>query len=81
MAIETLIVAVGNDDLLIADRPVKIARDSVSEIVEDCLRHASDDDALRRRYASSVARFQQQLGALVPPSRLQAAAPEDYAQL
>jgi phytoene/squalene synthetase len=81
MAIETLIVAVGNDDLLIANRPVKITRDSVSEIVEDCLRHANDDAALRRRYASSVARLEQRLGALVLPSRPQAALPEDYAQL
>ena len=80
MAIETLIVAVSNDALLIADRPVKITRDSVSEIVQDCLRHASDDAALRRRYDSSVARLKERLAAPSPPSRPRAAAPEGYAQ-
>ncbi len=81
MAIETLIVAVGNDALLIPDRPVKITRESVGEIVEDCLRHANDDAALRRRYEHSMARFEECLTALVPRSPPHATAPEDYAQL
>ena len=84
MAIETLIVAVGNDAVLIADRPVKITRDSVGEIIEDCLRHANDDAALRRRYESFVARFEKRLAALAalaPPSRPHPAAPEGYAPL
>jgi farnesyl-diphosphate farnesyltransferase len=81
MALETLIVAAGNDAVLIADRPVKISRDSVSEIVEDCLRHANDDEALSRRYASSLARFEERLAALSHPARAHAVALEGHAQL
>jgi len=80
MAMETLIVGVGNDAVLIADRPLKITRDSVSEIIEHCLRHANDDAALRRRYESCIARFKERLSPLPPPSRPRAAAPEGYVQ-
>jgi farnesyl-diphosphate farnesyltransferase len=80
MAIETLIVAVGNDAVLLADHPVKITRDSVSEIVEDCLRHANDDAALRRRYEGAVARFKERLSAPASASRPRAAVPEGHAQ-
>jgi farnesyl-diphosphate farnesyltransferase len=81
MAIETLLVAVGNDAVLIADRPVKIARDAVGEIIADCMRHASDDASLRRRHASSVARFRERLALLGGVPRPRAAAPEGHAQL
>jgi phytoene/squalene synthetase len=77
MALETLVVALGNDAVLIADRPVKISRDAVSDIIEDCLQNANDDAALRRRYASSLAKFKE----LSPASRLKAASREGYAQV
>ena len=67
MALETLVIAVGNDAVLIADRPVKISRDAVKDIVEDCLRHANDDASLRRRYASSMSpKFKERLAKLAP---------------
>jgi phytoene/squalene synthetase len=81
MALETLVVAIGNDAVLIADRPVKISRDAVNDIVEDCLRHANDDASLRRRYASSMSKFKERLAKLSPPSRAKAATREGYAQL
>jgi farnesyl-diphosphate farnesyltransferase len=81
MAIETLVVAAGNDAVLISDRPVKISRAMVDEVVEDCLRHASDDAALRRRYASSFSRLKERVGALAPLARSHASAPEGHAQL
>jgi farnesyl-diphosphate farnesyltransferase len=81
MAIETLIVAAGNDAVLIPDRPVKISRAMVDEVVEDCLRHANDDAALRRRFASSFARLKERLASLPAPLRAHVAAPEGHAQL
>lgn len=81
MALETLVLAVGNDAVLIADRPVKISRESVGELIEDCLKHASDDVSLRRRYASAMAKFKERLVKLTPPSRSKAATREGYAQV
>jgi phytoene/squalene synthetase len=81
MAIETLLVAVGNDAVLIADRPVKIARDTVADIIEDCLRHAGDDASLRRHYASAVARFRERLVLPGPVPRPHLATTEGHAQL
>lgn len=81
MALETLVLAVGNDAVLSADRQVKISRESVAELVEDCLRHASDDAALRRRYASAMTKFKERLVKLAPPSRAKAATREGYAQV
>jgi len=81
MALETLVLAIGNDAVLIADRPVKISREAVAELIEDCLRHASDDAALRRRYASSMAKFKERFAKLAPPSRTKAATREGYAQV
>jgi len=81
MALETLVVAIGNDAVLIADRPVKISRDAVKEIIEDCLRHANDDVALRRRYASSMAKFKERFAKLAPLSRAKTTAREGYAQI
>jgi farnesyl-diphosphate farnesyltransferase len=81
MALETLVLAVGNDAILTVDRPVKIARESVAELIEDCLRHASDDAALKRRYASAMAKFKERLVKLAPPSRAKTATREGYAQV
>jgi farnesyl-diphosphate farnesyltransferase len=75
MAQKTLIVAVGNDAVLLPERPVKISRDTVDEIIEDCLRHANDDAALRRRYASVASQFRERLAAVPAGSRPFAAAP------
>lgn len=73
MAQQTLIVAVGNDAVLVPDRPVKISRDSVGELIEDCLRHANDDAALRRRYAAFAAQFRERLASVHGGSRPYAA--------
>jgi farnesyl-diphosphate farnesyltransferase len=81
MAVETLVLAIGNDLVLVADRPVKISRDAVDELIEDCLRHANDDAALRRRYASSISKFKERLAKLSPPSRAKAVTREGYAQV
>ena len=81
MALETLVAAIGNDAVLIADSPVKISRDAVKDIVEDCLRHANDDAALRRRYASSISKFKERFAKLAPPSRSKAVARGGYAQI
>lgn len=51
MAVRTLVHARGNDAMFIADRPVKIARAEVEQLIADCVRFASDDEALRERYA------------------------------
>jgi farnesyl-diphosphate farnesyltransferase len=81
MAVETLLVALGNDAVLIADRPVKISRDAVNDLIEDCLLHANDDVALRRRYASSISKFKERLAKLNPPSRSKAVTRDGYAQI
>jgi len=81
MALETLAVALGNDSVLIAERPVKISREQVNEIVEDCLRHANDDAALRRRYASAMTKFKERLVKLAPQARSKATTREGYAQV
>jgi len=81
MALETLVLAVGNDAVLSVDRPVKITRECVAELIEDCLRHASDDAALRRHYASAMTKFKDRLVKLAPPSRAKATTREGYAQV
>jgi phytoene/squalene synthetase len=81
MALETLLVAVGNDAVLSPNRPVKIARDTVEGIAEYCLRHANDDANLRRRYASLAARLTERIATLGLVARSHAAAPEGHAQL
>jgi len=81
MALETLVLAIGNDAVLIADRPVKISRETVGDLIEDCLRHASDDAALRRRYTSSMTKSKERLAKLPPPSRSKAATREGYARV
>ncbi|HYP78016.1 MAG TPA: phytoene/squalene synthase family protein [Polyangiaceae bacterium] len=81
MALETLVLAIGNDAVLIADRPVKISREAVGDLIQDCLRNAGDDAALRRRYASSMTKFKERLVKLTPPSRSKAGAREGYARV
>jgi farnesyl-diphosphate farnesyltransferase len=73
MAQRTLIVAVGNEAVLTPDRPVKISRDAVDDIIQDCLRYANDDAALRRRYAGLSVQLKERLAALAPGSRPHAA--------
>jgi phytoene/squalene synthetase len=51
MAARTLVVGRGNDAMFVAGEPVKISREEVESIVAECVRHVSDDDALRARYA------------------------------
>jgi hypothetical protein len=53
----------------------------VDELVEDCLRHANEDAALRRHFASSFARLKERLATLPPSQRAHVAAPEGHAQL
>jgi len=81
MALETLVLAIGNDSVLIADRPGKISREAVQELIEDCLRNANDDTALRRHYASSMSKFKERLAKLAPVSRSKTATREGYAQV
>jgi farnesyl-diphosphate farnesyltransferase len=81
MALETLLAGVGNEAVLVPDRAVKISREMVGEIIEDCLRHANDDAALRRRYASTMSRFKQRIATLDPPARSQSATAHDYARV
>ncbi|HEV8551553.1 MAG TPA: squalene/phytoene synthase family protein [Polyangiaceae bacterium] len=81
MAQRTLLVAVGNDAVLTPDKPVKITREAVDDIIEDCLRHANDDAALRRRYGTVSAEFKERLATLIPASRPRAASAEGYARI
>jgi phytoene/squalene synthetase/2-polyprenyl-6-methoxyphenol hydroxylase-like FAD-dependent oxidoreductase len=50
MAARTLVLAKGNDAMFTPSEPVKIARAEVEELIADCVRHVSDDAALRTRY-------------------------------
>jgi farnesyl-diphosphate farnesyltransferase len=69
MAMKALVVAVGNDGVLTPERPVKISREAVGELVEECLRTANDDAALRRRYALFEAQFQERIASVSTGSR------------
>jgi phytoene/squalene synthetase/2-polyprenyl-6-methoxyphenol hydroxylase-like FAD-dependent oxidoreductase len=51
MAARTLVIARGNDGMFVPGAPVKIGREEVESIIAECVRYASDDDALRARYA------------------------------
>lgn len=51
MAVRTLVHARGNDAMFIADEPVKIARAEVEQLIGDCVRYSTNDEALRERYA------------------------------
>lgn len=52
MAVRTLGVARGNDAQFVASRPVKVSREEVARIVDDCRSRAADDEALRQSYAA-----------------------------
>lgn len=81
MAQKTLIHAVGNDAVLTPERPVKITREAVDEIIEDCLKHANDDAALRRRYATVAAQLRERIAAVPAGSRPYAAPNGGHARL
>jgi phytoene/squalene synthetase len=50
MAVETLVLARGNDRQLVPGAAVKIERDAVYRIIAECTASYGDDDALRRRW-------------------------------
>jgi farnesyl-diphosphate farnesyltransferase len=47
MAQRTLHLARDNDDIFVPGRPVKISRDEVSRLIDDCVARCDNDDALR----------------------------------
>ena len=49
-AVETLELAQGGPDRLIDGKPVKISRQTVGRIIEDCGRICQDDAAIRARF-------------------------------
>ena len=55
MAVRTLVHARGNDDQLTPGRPVKISREEVAHLIDDCVRRSGDDDAMRDGYSSLLA--------------------------
>lgn len=52
MAARTLVMARGNDAMFVAGEPVKIRRDEVEALIQECLTYVSDDAALETRYAA-----------------------------
>ncbi len=52
MARRTLALARDNDDIFEAGRPVKISRDEVSRLIDDCVARCADDDALREGWGA-----------------------------
>lgn len=52
MAARTLVMARGNDAMFVAGEPVKIRRDEVEALIQECLTYVSDDAALEARYAA-----------------------------
>jgi 2-polyprenyl-6-methoxyphenol hydroxylase-like FAD-dependent oxidoreductase/phytoene/squalene synthetase len=52
MAARTLVLAKGSDAMFTPGDPVKIPRDEVASLSTACVTHSSDDDFLRKRYAS-----------------------------
>ena len=52
MAARTLVMARGNDAMFVAGAPVKIRRDEVEALIQECLTNVSDDAALETRYAA-----------------------------
>ncbi len=52
MAARTLVMARGNDAMFIAGQAVKIRRDEVEALIQECLTYVSDDAALETRYAA-----------------------------
>jgi farnesyl-diphosphate farnesyltransferase len=52
MAVRTLRVAEGNDDIFAAESKVKISRAEVAEIIDGSTASVDDDDALRARFSA-----------------------------
>jgi len=52
MAVRTLAHARGNDDQFVRGAKVKISREEVHALVDDCIGRCKDDDALREGFAS-----------------------------
>lgn len=50
MAALTLVHARGNDAMFLSDEEVKISRQSVEQVIADCIAHVSDDAGLKLRY-------------------------------
>ena len=50
LAVRTLVHAKGNDAMFVEDKPVKITREEVGNLIADCVEHASEDAYLRERY-------------------------------
>lgn len=61
MARATLTLLVGEDAVFIPDRPVKISRNAVAAIMQNCLRFANDDASLRDQYSAMSAQFLERL--------------------
>ncbi len=52
MAVRTLALARGNDAQLIHGEEVKISRGEVEQLIQDCIEHADNDEALRTSFRS-----------------------------
>lgn len=52
MAARTLVMARGNDAMFVPDAAVKIRREEVEALIQECLTYVSDDAALETRYAA-----------------------------
>jgi farnesyl-diphosphate farnesyltransferase len=52
MAASTLRLAAGNDAMFVPNQPVKISRDQVRALIEECLECQGDNEKLRERYAA-----------------------------
>jgi phytoene/squalene synthetase len=52
MAASTLRLAAGNDAMFVPSQPVKISRNQVRALIEECLECQGDDERLRKRYAA-----------------------------
>jgi farnesyl-diphosphate farnesyltransferase len=52
MAASTLRLAAGNDAMFVPDKPVKISRDQVRALIEECLACQGDNEKLGERYAA-----------------------------
>lgn len=50
MAALTLVHGRGNDAMFTAGQEVKISRAAVAQVIEECARHAGDDETLRKRF-------------------------------
>ena len=61
MALETLVLLVGNDGMFVPGQPVKISREAVALVVRDGVRFAADDSGLRLHTATLLGRVRERL--------------------